>query len=56
MGDELVCCLCEKKISFQDMVLCDHGYVCKSCKNNCPANCQPCPIEMKELEAFGEVF
>jgi hypothetical protein len=54
--DQKRCCVCQNKIITENWEICDYGWICKTCKNKCPEHCAPCPVEMKELELYGEEF
>lgn len=42
--DDMICCICGKKIGDEEWNACDEGFTCKSCSSNCPPKCQPpCP-------------
>lgn len=56
MNEMKICCVCKCEIINDDYEICDQGWICKTCKHNCPVNCLPCPVEMWELELHGEEF
>lgn len=56
MKEAKICCICKNEITGSAYDICDQGWICKTCKDNCPENCLPCPVEMRELELHGEEF